>query len=77
VTTHAAVAPALLSTIARTRPVTVAPADLIVAGRPLNWAIRKRRASFRSVVSYVNIGSPVRPRDFAEAALSDGENPTP
>ncbi len=57
-TTHAVVPPDPLSTIARTRPVTVAPADRTVAVRPLNWAMRKRLASFRSVVWYVNIGSP-------------------
>jgi len=48
VTTHAA--PFSLSTIERTRPVTVAPAERTVAGLALNWAMRRRLASFRSVV---------------------------
>jgi hypothetical protein len=62
VITHVTLTLVLLSTIERTRPVTVAPAERMVADRPLNWAIRKRLASFWSVVSYVNIGSPARSR---------------
>jgi hypothetical protein len=46
VITHVALMLVLLSTIERTRPVTVAPAERMVADRPLNWAIRKRLASF-------------------------------
>jgi hypothetical protein len=39
----------------RTRPVTIESPDLIVAIRPLNCAMRKRRTSFWSAVSYVNM----------------------
>jgi hypothetical protein len=45
----------LFSTIDRTCPVTAAPAERAVAVRPLNWAIRKRRTSFGSLVSNVNM----------------------
>jgi hypothetical protein len=54
VITHTAGTPDLLSTIDRTRPVTVEPAVPAVAVLPLNWAIRKRRTSFGSLVSNVN-----------------------
>jgi hypothetical protein len=40
-----------------TWPVTVDPPDLVVATRPLNCAMRKRRTSFWSVVSNVNIAA--------------------
>jgi hypothetical protein len=43
---HAADVLALFSTIDRTWPVIVAPAERAVAVLPLNWAIRKRRTSF-------------------------------
>src|SRR3569832_2096577 len=49
----------------RTRPVTVAPPDFAVAGRPLNWAIRKRRTSFWPAVSNVNMGI-----SYAEESVS-------
>src|SRR4051812_19630723 len=45
----------LFSTIDRTWPVTVEPADRVVAVLPLNWAIRKRRTSFGSLVANVNM----------------------
>ncbi len=45
----------LLSCTDRTWPVTVDPLDRIVAVLPLNCAIRKRRTSFGSVVSNVNM----------------------
>src|SRR5665213_2042911 len=45
----------LHSSTDRTWPVTVDSADLAVAALPLNWAIRKRRTSFWSVVSNVNM----------------------
>jgi hypothetical protein len=44
--------------------VTVDPPDLIVAVLPLNCAIRKRRTSFWSVVSNVNMK-----RSFAHATI--------
>jgi hypothetical protein len=45
----------LLSSTDRTWPVIVESPDLTVAVLPLNWAIRKRRTSFWSVVSNVNM----------------------
>jgi hypothetical protein len=45
----------LLSSTERTWPVTVDPADRIVAVLPLNCAIRKRLTSLWSVVSNVNM----------------------
>ena len=44
-----------ISCTARTCPVTVDPSERTVAGLPLNWAIRKRRTSFWSAVSNVNM----------------------
>jgi len=44
-----------ISCTARTCPVTVDPSDRMVAGLPLNCAIRKRRTSFWSAVSNVNM----------------------
>jgi hypothetical protein len=43
---HAAGTLDLFSTIDRTWPVTVDPANCTVAVLPLNWAIRKRRTCF-------------------------------
>src|SRR4051794_21837489 len=45
----------LFCTIERTRPVTAVPFGLAVAARPLNCAMRKRRTSFWSAISNVNI----------------------
>ena len=46
---HAAGTLDLFSTIDRTWPVTADPDERTVAVLPLNWAIRKRRTSFRSL----------------------------
>src|SRR5215208_3999461 len=45
----------LLSTIDRTKPVTAVPFGLAVAALPLNCAMRKRRTSFWSAISNLNI----------------------
>ncbi|HMM89298.1 MAG TPA: hypothetical protein PKA25_08985 [Bradyrhizobium sp.] len=45
----------LFSTIDRTWPVIADPVERTVAVRPLNWAMRKRRTSFGSLVSNVNM----------------------
>ena len=55
VMTHADGTLDLFSTIDRTWPVTADPVERVVAVLPLNWAIRKRRTSFGSLVSNVNI----------------------
>jgi hypothetical protein len=47
---HAAGTLDLFSTIDRTWPMTADPAERAVVVLPLNWAIRKRRTSFWSLV---------------------------
>jgi hypothetical protein len=47
---HAAGTLDLFSTIDRTWPMTADPAERAVTVLPLNWAIRKRRTSFWSLV---------------------------
>src|ERR1700692_37120 len=53
VTAHRGVGPVLSSMTDRTRPRTVTPPTCRVAGIPLNWAKRQRRASVSSAVSIV------------------------
>jgi hypothetical protein len=55
----------LFSTIDRTWPVIVEPADRVVAVLPLNWAIRKRRTSFGSLVANVKMRVLLGPRTIA------------
>src|SRR5689334_25174937 len=74
VTTHTAGLAALFSTIERTMPVTVEPFDLQVAVRPLNCAIRKRRTSFWSAVSNVNIRALLCLRHYRSLSLFVCEN---
>ena len=67
----------LLSSTDRTRPVTVEPPDLAVAFLPLNWAMRKRRTSFWSVVSNVNMARSRWLRNYRRLMLSVYENCMP
>jgi hypothetical protein len=64
----------LFSTIDRTWPVIADPVDRVVAVLPLNWAMRKRRTSFGSLVSNVNMRDSIRPRNYPQSTLSGGEN---
>jgi hypothetical protein len=57
--------------------VIVEPADLTVAVLPLNCAIRKRRTSFWSVVSNVNMKRSSVPADYRRLILSMYENLKP
>src|SRR5262245_57603026 len=66
---------ALFSTIERTMPVTAEPFDLTVAVRPLNCAMRKRRTSFWSAVSNVNIRALLCSRHYRSLSLFVCENP--
>jgi hypothetical protein len=74
---HSAGVPDLLSSTDRTWPVTVEPPDLTVAVLPLNCAIRKRRTSFWSVVSNVNMKLSSVPANYRRLLLSMCENPEP
>jgi hypothetical protein len=67
----------LLSTIDRTWPVIVESADRAVAVLPLNWAIRKRRTSFGSLVANVNMRVLLGPRNYRDSTLSVCENRMP
>src|SRR6476661_172070 len=60
------------SSTARTCPVTVDPSDRTVAGLPLNCAIRKRRTSFWSAVSNVNMELSLLYPDAADLVLAHG-----
>jgi len=57
--------------------VTVEPPDLTVAVLPLNCAIRKRRTSFWSVVSNVNMKLSSVHVNHRRLLLSMCENPEP
>jgi hypothetical protein len=67
----------LFCRIARTWPVTVDAPDLVVAVLPLNCAIRKRRTSFSSVVSNVNMKLSSVFRDYRRSTLVVYENSQP
>jgi hypothetical protein len=67
----------LLSNTDRTWPVIVEPPDLIVAVRPLNCAMRKRRTSFWSLVSKVNMKPFLCSRDYRRLLLAVYENIKP
>jgi hypothetical protein len=68
--------PDLLSTTDRTWPVIVEPPDLVVAVLPLNCAMRKRRTSFWSAVSNVNMEPSIQPH-YRLLTLAVYENPNP
>src|SRR5215467_14469617 len=65
------------SSTERTRPVTVLSPVLIVAARPLNCAMRKRRTSFWSAVSKLNMKLSCASCDYGRSLLARYENRQP
>src|SRR5215472_5370628 len=62
------------SRIDRTCPVMVEPPDLMVAALPLNCAMRKRRTSFWSAVSNVNMGFSFWLKNYRISSLARSED---